>query len=86
MSAHMPVPIHLSIHRPVALPKLVGGGAAAHCHAALMQEGVMLIPEGEFGTAEEREGPGADARLRIGLGRTGMEGMLEAWGRALDRL
>eukprot|EP01045_Picozoa_sp_COSAG04_P038444 COSAG04_NODE_10307_length_787_cov_1.770349_1_plen_80_part_00 len=62
---------------PVAMPRLLlPGGAAAHCAAALATEGVMLIAEGEFKEA-------GDARVRLGLGREGMEGMLRAWGRAL---
>eukprot|EP01046_Picozoa_sp_COSAG06_P016682 COSAG06_NODE_1111_length_10651_cov_5.925227_5_plen_425_part_00 len=70
---------------PVALPRLLGGGAADHCAAALRDEGVMLIPDREFGTTEDRASKSyADNRLRIGLGRAGFEDMLEAWGRVLD--
>lgn len=70
---------------PVALPRLLSGGAIDHCAAALQSEGVMLIPDREFGTATEREtGAYADNRLRIGLGRKGFVEMLQAWARVLD--
>lgn len=72
---------------PVALPKLKlkqGRGAAAHCAAALREEGVMLIAEGEFGELSEG-GVVPDARVRIGLGREGFSAMLNAWGRVLER-
>lgn len=73
---------------PVALPRLVNGGAAAHSAAALKEEGVMLIPECEFGTAEERAAMAAEGgggRVRVGLGRVDFAEKLEAWGRVLDR-
>lgn len=71
---------------PVALPRLLAGGAAQHCASALRDEGVMLIPDREFGTVADRaSGTWADDRLRIGLGRKGFDTMLQAWGRALDR-
>jgi aspartate/methionine/tyrosine aminotransferase len=70
---------------PVALPRLLSGGAVDHCTLALQSEGVMLIPDREFGTAAEWEaGAYADDRLRIGLGRKGFAEMLQAWGRVLD--
>lgn len=72
---------------PVALPKLKlkqGRGAAAHCAAALREEGVMLIAEGAFGERCEG-GVVPDARVRIGLGREGFSAMLNAWGRVLER-
>ena len=71
---------------PVALPRLRAGGAAEHCAAALLDGGVMLIPDREFGTAADRASSAyANDRIRIGLGRVGFSQMLKAWGETLDR-
>ena len=70
------------------MPRLVNGAAADHSLAALKEEGVMLIPECEFGTAEERalmSAEGGGERVRVGLGRVDFAQKLEAWGRVLDR-
>lgn len=74
---------------PIAFPRLrlTGGDATAHCTALLKESAVMLIPEALFGFRPEVPTRGARAqRVRVGLGRLGMEEGLARWGKHLDRL